>query len=187
MSSWALGLCTFPKSERRIVDHQSRENGRWWQSCPVWLPTTNWTLETFLPSMTVTRLHCLLLWLSEYLVLCSSSPLKLLERHTLTLLFSIMPATNYRLVFLYHYYWASSFSYAVGGRYASILCGLCMYVCMYVCARHMHHSSSVIILVMCVHSGHVIVLSFSSFHVTIVSAHAWFACGSDGRRGMQNM
>jgi hypothetical protein len=144
-------------------------------------------LETFLPSMTVTRLHCLLLWLSEYLVLCSSSPLKLLERHTLTLLFSIMPATNYRLVFLYHYYWASSFSYAVGGRYASILCGLCMYVCMYVCARHMHHSSSVIILVMCVHSGHVIVLSFSSFHVTIVSAHAWFACGSDGRRGMQNM
>jgi hypothetical protein len=26
-----------------------------------------------------------------------------LERHILTSLFSIMPATNYRLVFLYHY------------------------------------------------------------------------------------
>ncbi len=31
------------------------------QSCPALLPTTNWTLETFLSSMAVIRLHCLLL------------------------------------------------------------------------------------------------------------------------------
>jgi hypothetical protein len=29
VSLWALWLCTFPQSERRIVEHQSRENGRW--------------------------------------------------------------------------------------------------------------------------------------------------------------
>jgi len=37
-----------------------------------------------------------------------------------------------------------------------------IFVYMHVCATHMYHSSSVIILVMCVHSRHVIVLSFAS-------------------------
>ncbi len=59
-----------------------------------------------------------------------------------------------------------------------------IFVCMYVCATHMHHSSSVIILVMCVHSRHVIVLSFASVSCDNVLANAWFACGSDGRRGI---
>ncbi len=126
------------------MDHQSRENGRRWQSCPVWLPTTNWTLETFLSSMAVTRLHCLLLRLSEYLVLCFSSPLKLLERHTLTSLFSIMPATNYRLVFFiiiserHHFLMMLEVD-----MHAFFVIFVCMYVCM--CKIHAsfffcHHS-----------------------------------------------
>jgi hypothetical protein len=98
-----------------------------------------------------------------------------------------MPATNYRLVFLYHHFLMLLDPFFV------------IFVCMYVCATHMHHSSSVIILVIFVHSRHVIVLSFASvsfdncFGTCMVCLREWWEerdfidWGWSGRRRMQNI